>query len=820
MQRLLFYIQWICLFFLSTFSYSQTLKSPSEFLEYNLGTQFTYHHKIHDYLSYLADESLKVEYIPYGETYEGRPLFVLAISSPKNIQNLESIRQSNLQRAGFLEGKPSHSNAIVWLGYNVHGNEASGSEVSMKVAFELLKDKYAGLLENLIVIIDPCLNPDGRDRYVNNFRAKEGSFINQKPSTWEHLEPWPTGRYNHYLFDLNRDWAWGTQIETIQRTELYRKWYPQVFVDFHEMMPQYSYFFGPSADPIHKEVTSWQKKYQKIASEKYESYFKTQDWEYFTRKVFDLLYPSYGDSWTCFNGAVGFTFEQGGHGVAGLSYKSKDETKEITLEGRIQKHFETSLMTLIIAEEYQNELLREYEAFFHANRGVVKNYIITPTKKNSENIELMSSILERQGVVREQVLKSKTVKGYSYFEQKQIKRKIEKGDIVFSTDQTMGRMLKVLLEPKADFTDSTTYDLTAWSLPYAFGLDMLETEEVIEKVTQKKVLKSKSGIDETALTDSTFFVLEWESISDVKLISKLMQEQIKVGHLMKDFEYNQQIIPKGSIVFPYFGLMMSRKFDAFKKVIEENNVIPQLIHINDSNWERKVEVMKTPRIAVLAGEDVNPVKFGSLWYYFDKVIEYPINVFYADKVTSFDLSKVNTLIISDGQYNSKISSLVKSFIERGGKVILLEKAIKVVDEIHELEMSKKMQKLFNIEAMFMAKGKTENKALGCIMELRLPESSLISKGLSKEYFLIKENNHKLPLLNHGYNIGLIAKTDAVSGYIGEELKNSLGESTLIAAEKYKKGQVFYYVDNPLIRGFWINGMHLFSNSIFFDLERR
>ncbi|NME72203.1 M14 family zinc carboxypeptidase [Flammeovirga aprica] len=819
MQRLLFYSQWICLFFLSTFSYSQTLKSPSEFLEYNLGTQFTYHHQLHDYLSYLAEKSLKVEYIPYGKTYEGRPLFILAVSSEKNIQNLESIRQSNLKRAGLINGQYSHSNAIVWLGYNVHGNEASGSEVAMKVAFELLQSKYDSLLEDLVIIIDPCLNPDGRERYVNHFRSKEGHFINQKPSTWEHIEPWPTGRYNHYLFDLNRDWAWGTQIETRQRTELYRKWYPQVFVDFHEMMPQYSYFFGPSADPIHKDVTSWQRKYQKIASEKYESYFKSQGWEYFTRKVFDLLYPSYGDSWTCFNGAVGFTFEQGGHGVAGLAYQSKDASKQITLEGRVQKHFETSMMTAIVASEYKEELLKEYENFFHEKNNTTKKFIVTPTQQNSENIELMSSILERQGIKREVVSKSKVVKGYSYFEQKQVKRKLEKGNIVFSTDQKMGRMLKVLLEPKAEFSDSTTYDLTAWSLPYAFGLDMLETEEEIEREVYSIEIRNNTPIDESALTDSTFFILEWESIADVKLVSKLIQDQIKVGYLTEDFKYNGQVIAKGSIIFPHFGLMMSDKLETFKKRIEENNITPQVIHINNAEWERKVEVMKVPRIAVLAGEDVTPVKFGSLWYFFDKIIEYPMDMFYMDKVSSFDLSKVNTIILSDGQYTAKVSTLIKRFIEKGGKVILLENAIKVVEEIHELEMSKKMNKSFNAESMFMAKGKTDHKALGCIMELNLPEYSLISKGIGEKYYIIKENNHKLPLLNHGYNIGLVTKTEAVSGYIGDELKLSLEESTLIAAEKYKKGQVFYYVDNPLIRGFWVNGMHLFSNSIFFDLER-
>lgn len=814
MQRLLLFIQWICLFFLSTSSLSQNIKSPSSYLGYELGSQFTYHYKVQGYLSYLTNKSLKFKYIPYGKSIEGRDLFVLAISSEKNIKNLDEIRQSNLQRAGFIKGKPTYETPIVWLGYNVHGNEASGSEVAMKVAFELNAEKYSTLLEDIVVIIDPCLNPDGRDRYVNDFNGKQGVFLNAKPNTWEHIEKWPTGRFNHYLFDLNRDWAWQTQEETKQRTVLYKKWYPEVFIDFHEMMPQYSYFFGPSADPIHKEVTDWQKKYHRISSEKYQAFFKEQEWKFFTEKVFDLLYPSYGDSWTCFNGAVGFTFEQGGHGVAGLVYQKRKNGYEITLKGRIQKHFETSIITLLTASEYKKELLDQFEDFFNSNSKKVVSYVIRKNKNDEQNIKCLIRTLNAHNIIGEVAIENNRIKGYSYFDQKEGTYNLTKGDIVFSTNQKLGKALKVLLEPKAEFTDSTTYDLTAWSLPYALGLDVVETYDLINTKSLEKNEYEPTEIQVSHLTDSTFFLIQWESIADVRLIGELFQNDLKVGFFSETTELGNVKIEKGTIAFPYFGLMMSRKLEIFKEVLLKHKIQYDIISIPNIVSETKIEIMKKPSITILAGEGVNPVKFGSLWYFFDKVIQYPVDIIYKDRFTSFDLINSNVLILSDGIYDDKISELIKPFIEKGGKVILLERAIKVVSTIHELELSKKVNK----DNRLKKKEKINDKALGCIIEVELPKDKFISTGLKSNYYLVKENSNTLPLLHHGNNLGIVNNSKAVSGFLGSDLSVTLKGKSLISSESYKKGEVYYFVDNPLLRGFWVNGMHLLSNTIFFPNE--
>ena len=209
---------------------AQNIKSPSEFLGYELGTQFTRHHKVVDYYEYLAmNASDRVQLQEYGKTNERRPLLLAYISSVDNMSNLENIRTEHLKST---TGESTASKAIVWLSYNVHGNESVSTEASMQTIYELLTNK-SSYLEKTVVIMDPCINPDGRDRYVNWYNQYKNAPNNLDPNSKEHHEGWWSGRSNHYMFDLNRDWAWLTQIESQNRLKVYNKWIPHVHVVFH-----------------------------------------------------------------------------------------------------------------------------------------------------------------------------------------------------------------------------------------------------------------------------------------------------------------------------------------------------------------------------------------------------------------------------------------------------------------------------------------------------------------------------------------------------------------------------------------------------------
>ncbi|RZJ52868.1 MAG: hypothetical protein EOO45_31580, partial [Flavobacterium sp.] len=313
--------------------------SPGEFLP-NYGRQVSYYHQVENYFNHLVANSQYIQQRPYGQTTQERNLNAYYISTPENLNNLENIRLTNLSNIG-LSSRPSSVNekAIVWLSFNVHGNEAGAIESAMSVAFELVNPNNPETkkwLENTIVILDPCLNPDGFARYSNWLRDISGRETHPGLNDREHMEPWPGGRQNHYAYDLNRDWAWQTQIETQQRMELYNLWMPQVHVDVHEMGYNEPYFFPPAAEPFHDFITKAQRDFHNTIGEATSKKFDAQGWNYYTRERFDLFYPSYGDTYPSFNGAVGMTYEQGGIG-AGRAI-SLANGNVLTLQHRIDHH--------------------------------------------------------------------------------------------------------------------------------------------------------------------------------------------------------------------------------------------------------------------------------------------------------------------------------------------------------------------------------------------------------------------------------------------------------------------------------------------------
>src|SRR3954470_12303725 len=347
------------------FSAPAQLLSPQQFLGYPVGTHFTPCYKIDEYFKAVASAKpnmVKVE--KYGQTYEGRDLMLAYIGLPENLQRLEEIRKNNLRLTGMLKdgvapqitGIP----AILWLSYNVHGNEPSSSEAAMLTLYTLVSDSNTQTkdwLKNLIVIIDPIENPDGRDRYVNWYNSAVSTQYNADPQAREHREPWPQGRTNHYNFDLNRDWAWETQLETQERLKKYQEWMPQVHVDFHEQGYNAPYYFAPAAEPYHEVITQWQRDFQVTVGKNNAKYFDQNGWLYFTRERFDLFYPSYGDTYPLYSGAIGMTYEQGGIS-AGLGIRTQDDDT-LTLVDRTLHHYTTSIATIETVSKNTDSLISE-----------------------------------------------------------------------------------------------------------------------------------------------------------------------------------------------------------------------------------------------------------------------------------------------------------------------------------------------------------------------------------------------------------------------------------------------------------------------------
>lgn len=795
------------------------LKSPSEFLGYELGTQFTRHHEVVDYYQYLAEaEPQRMKLIEYGKTNERRRLLLATISTKENMQNLEKIREEHMKG---LNGEGTSDKAIVWLSYNVHGNESVSTEASMQTIYDLFTTK-SSYLENIVVLIDPCINPDGRDRYVNWYNQFKNSPNQVDPNSKEHHEGWWSGRSNHYMFDLNRDWAWLTQVESQQRLKQFNKWLPHVHVDFHEQGVDNPYYFAPAAEPFHEVVTGFQREFQKTIGKNHAKYFDENGWFYFTKEVFDLLYPSYGDTYPTYNGGVGMTYEQGGGGRAGLGIiTSIGDT--LTLKDRIAHHHTTGLSTVEVASKNITKLNEEFIKFYKNKNYKYKSYVLNG---NPDKLEALTDLLSKHEI-KYKVGNNSTVKGYNYATGKSGSLKSSDKSIIVSTDQAKSTLVKVLFEPTAKLSDSVTYDITAWSLPYAYGLDAIASESNVAGT-----ISSTQNITSAIIkADSYAYLADWNSMKDARFLAELLRNKIRVRYAHKPFTLDGISHERGTLIITKSDNKQINNFNTILTNASKNHN-KTLISTNTGFVESGkdfgsgyVDVIQDLNIAVLSGEPTSTLRFGEIWNFFEQQLNFPISVLDEDYFSRIDLTTYDILILPDGRgYNSFLSShikeKIKDWVKRGGKLIVMGGAINALTSsdkdfnIKEKEVEKDST---NTISSFEVSEREQIKSeiTGAIFKATVDNTNPLAYGYDDTYFTLKLGDRAYKYLENGSAVYLSeGANQPVSGFAGSEAKKKIAETLIFGTEEMGRGQIIYMVDNPLFRGFWENGKLFFANALF------
>ena len=799
---------------------SQNLKSPSEFLGYNIGEQFSRHHQVIDYFEHVAHEMHKnVILEKYGETNERRSLNLAYISSEENLRNLETIRENNLKQTGILEGTSESSDiAIVWLSYNVHGNEASSSEASILTVFKLLTE-YKNLLDNTVVIIDPCINPDGRDRYVNWYNETASKPFDFDSQASEHNEPWPGGRANHYLFDLNRDWVWATQVETQNRLKVYNKWLPHIHVDFHEQGMNEPYYFAPAAKPYHEIITDWQTDFQTQIGKNHAKYFDGEGWLFFTRERFDLFYPSYGDTYPTYMGAIGMTYEQGGHGRAGLGVLN-DEGYVLTLVERLTHHTTTGISTIEIASKNAKQLNVEFKKFFDNSELKYKSYVL---KGENDKIESLKSLLNKHEIDFEYASGTKA-SGYQYSKGKQGSMSLTSEDLVVHTNQPKGKMVKVLFEPNAKLTDSLTYDITAWSLPYAYGLDAIASKT---KVASQSI---SSDQRQSKISNAYGYVSKWNSLKDAQFLSSLLKNNFRVRFTERSFTSNGNKFKRGSLIITKGDNKHIDNFlDALRYLTEKHNQLLTPIYTGFSQTtpdigSPDIKLINKQKVAVLSGEGTSSLSYGEIWNFFENQLNYPLTSINTANLGTTNLAKYNVIIMTNGYYgdvlNEDNSKKIEDWVRSGGKIIAIDGALRSfagkegfglkLKATNTMESSDNLIPYAERERLY-----TNSMITGAIFNVKLDNTHPMAYGYDKEYFTLKLGSSSYNLLDSGYNIGHIKDTKVYSGFAGKNAIEKLSNSLVFGEERKGRGSFIYLADNVLFRNFWENGKLFLINSLFF-----
>lgn len=839
-------------------TYNSAIPTPKAVLGYEVGDRFSDYRNLEKYIDKLVASSERVKRVYYGESNELRPLQLLIISSPKNLSRLDEIKAGNkkltdprnFKSKAEVEQILNSLPGIVWLSYGVHGNEACSPEAAILTAYQLCAgtdQRTQSILDNVIVLIDPTVNPDGRERYVQWVNSTLGTKPNTNPDAIEHSEPWPGGRTNHYYFDLNRDWAWQTQKETQGRIPLYREWMPHVHVDFHEMGHTSTYFFFPAAAPIHVEYPPEVKKWGMIYGKGNAEAFDKIGQLYYTAESFDLYYPAYGDSWPTFNGAVGMTYEQAG-GSRGSFAVRKPSGEILTLRRRALNHFTTSFATLETTVKHKKERLQDFYGFWESglkNSSRTKGFLIKEGTDPNRAARFVQTLLN-QGIEVLQLQEPVQADAQRYFTSKPAKISFPKGTYLVSTQQPQSRLVKALLEPRTALPDTFFYDISAWSLPVAYGLEAYTTESSLP-LSARKITEISTVTGSVVGGRAGYaYLIPWERNDAVKLVWKLLEKGYMLQYATRSFQAVGRNFRAGTVIVLvgpqgeslHADISLSASTFGVDVYSVNSGLTEQGINLG-SNYVRAI---KKPSIAVVTDSPASSVSYGELWYLFDREYDIPFSAIRGRELGDINLSKYDVLIIPDGgDYrlvldSAKVAKL-RQWVQNGGVLVGIEGGAlfltknrsgitaaiqesekkddeKTKEEKDEEKARKEAQKR---ETLFEREERERLETIpGAIFKALIDTTHPIGFGYDRELYVMKRSSTPILLPEGALNVGrFTSDSTEVSGYAAKTKAKKIVEAAFIVEFRNGRGRVVLMTETVTFRMFWTGLQKLLLNTILF-----
>ena len=873
-------------------SYNAAIPTVEEILGYSVGEAFTPYHELERYYQRLAAASERIRLEPYGKSVEGRTLYLVILSTPENLERLGTIRTALARLSDPRRTTPEQAEALiastpvlVWLSYNVHGNESVSAEAALQVAYELAASQDARVrdwLANAVVILDPIVNPDGHERYVHYYRSTVGARPNPDRFAAEHQERWPGGRTNHYLFDLNRDWAWQTQPESQARVRAYLRWNPQVHVDFHEMGAASTYFFPPPAQPVHETVAPLLKKWFELYGRGNAAAFDRHGFRYYTHEVYDLFYPAYGDSWPSLNGAVGMTYEQAGGGAGGLVLELPEGQRVLTLRDRAARHFVSSLATIDTSVQHRESRLKDYYQFRRAairagQTGSVKQFFLVPGR-DPERLARVVAILLRQGIeVRRAQEEFEAAELTSSWGEKIPRKRLPAGTFVVDLAQPAGFVARAMLEREAKLEGDLFYDVTAWSVPLAAGIEAYAAGQParvgLSEVSKPPVVSG--GVEGTA--PASAYVFSWEQSSAARLLGHLLAEDFNAYLSLKPFTVASRTFPAGSILVP--AETNPASLDERMRALAEQErcqvlaVATQLSEEGIDLGSNRMRFLRRPRLAILTDTPVSPTDYGALWYLFEQRLKLPFTPLRVENLRSVDLDLYNVLILP-GDFgtgrgyprtiNKVVTKRLDDWVKRGGVLIALrggavfaskQKAglasvtyryVRRADEEARLAEERAAQKKkpgaetpalppppekseqekqAELERKLLKWSEREGvqrkeRIPGAILRVKLDDTHPLAFGVGEQLAVLNRTAPILALTAKGDNVAYYPeKKLKLSGFITEENEKKLAQTAYLLREVKGRGTVVLFAESPVFRGYWDGTSRLLINAVFFGHVR-
>lgn len=688
--------------------FDPSIPNPEEFVGHPLGEKPARQSQVLEYFRLLDESTDRVKVVEMGSTYEGRPLIYAIISDAANMARLDEIK-TNLRKIAdprllprtALQQLIEKTPAVVWLAYSIHGDEISGVDAALGAAYHVAagQDTLTSRIRNeLITIIDPMENPDGRERFLAQMESFASVIPHADGQSLQKGGFWPWGRGNHYLFDMNRDWFTQELAESKARISAIVDWHPQVLVDAHEMGQWDTYLFSPPRHPFNLQLTDRIRQWWNTFAADQARAFDKHGWAYYTRNWNEEWYPGYGSSWPLFTGAIGILYEQAG--VSGSRISRHDGTV-LTYSESVQHHYVSSLANLETAVRNRRKLLADYydhrsKAIDTHGGGKIKAFLITPDR-NPDKTEHLAQTLTRQGIEVRISTAPFSVSSRNYYQQRAATMRFPEGTLIVHTNQPQGFLIQTILGFDPHLSDSflveerrellkhrssKLYEITSWSLLQAYGLDAYESESSpTVEATPWKPIEQAGNVQ--GKKPQQGFLFEANSDRALNAIAILFDRGLTMHAATKDLDWEGKKFARGSIFLPKRSNLENYEqiLDSVSRAtgIAIVGVNSGLGSVGPDLGSRDLGVLRKPQIALVAGGSTSFTAVGWTWHLLDQKIGLPVSLVDIATLGQIDLSVYNTLVLSPGSgYTGVIGkptvAKIRNWIESGGTLIAMGNA--------------------------------------------------------------------------------------------------------------------------------------------------
>ena len=802
-------------------SYNPNIPTPKSSIGHQVGDWHITHDKLVQYMYTLASSSDRITIENRGATFEGRPLLLLTITSANNHANIETIRQQHLE---LTQKEPSTTNInempiVVQQGFSIHGNEPSGSNAALAVAYYLAAAQGPAidtLLNNTVILFDPSYNPDGLQRFAYWANTNKSKNINPDPNDREYDEVWPGGRTNHYWFDMNRDWLPVQLPESRARIATFHKWMPNILTDHHEMGTNSSFFFQPGIPSRTHPLTPQQNQdltgeigsYHATAFDKIGSF-------YYSKESFDDFYYGKGSTFPDINGSIGILFEQ----ASSRGHAQESVNGILTFPFTIRNQFTAALSTLEAAVAMRQKILSYQQEFYQQafKEAAKADAIVFGDEKDPSKAYHLAEILMRQNIQVHKIANDFTSNGKHY---------TKESSYAVPKNQRQHRLINAMFEKRTKFKDSLFYDVSAWTLPLAFNLDYnqdIPTDKVGEKITTlKKPAANAPKYSEYG------YLMQWHDYYTPKALNMLLKKGIRAKVGMTPFTSQNKEYDYGTILIPVQNQDLSSKDIA--KAVEEivaqtgvtidpaNSGQTQKINLGSNQFK----ALKLPKVAMLVGDGINPYDAGEIWHLFDQRYDMRITKLDTKNFGRVDISKYTDIIMPatrGNALNKDAAKKLKKWVQNGGTLIGYKSAGKWLEKNEFMKMTFKSNKTTATDISFEQRSNYNGAQYigGAIFQTTLDRSHPIAFGYKNKSLPVFRNTTLFVEADkNSYNNPIkYTASPLLSGYISLPNLELLKNTVPFKKAKLGRGNILYFTDNTNFRAFWYGTNKLLMNAIFF-----